>query len=63
MKIEELREVPHWSYSALNTYLNICQMQYYFRYIEPAEVEQTSACFPFGRAFHMTLLLVAIINL
>ncbi len=55
MKIDEFRESPHWSYSALNTYLNICQLQYYFRYIEHAEVEQTSACLPFGRAFHATL--------
>ena len=25
--IDELRKEPHWSYSALNTYLNICQAQ------------------------------------
>ena len=53
--IEELRKEPHWSYSALNTYLNICQLQYYFRYLEPSEVECTSVCFPFGRAFHAAL--------
>ena len=50
--IDELRKEPHWSYSALNTYLNICQAQYFYRYIEQAEVERTSACFPFGKAFH-----------
>ena len=39
MKIDELRQKPHWSYTALNTYLNVCQLQYFFRYIEQAEVE------------------------
>ena len=53
--IDELRQEPHWSYSALNTYLNICQAQYFYRYVEQAEVERTSACFPFGKAFHAAL--------
>ena len=55
MKIDELREKPHWSYTALNTYLNVCPLQYFFRYIEQAEVEQTSACLLFGQAFHAAL--------
>ena len=38
--IDELRQEPHWSYSALNTYLNICQAQYFYRYVEQAEVER-----------------------
>ena len=25
--IDELRQEPHWSYSALNTYLNICHIK------------------------------------
>ena len=53
--LDELRQEPHWSFSALNTYLNVCQAQYFFRYVERAEVERTSACFPFGRAFHAAL--------
>ncbi len=53
--IAELRRQPHWSYSAFNTYLNVCQLQFRFRYLEQAEVEQTSACFVFGRAFHAAL--------
>ena len=53
--INELRKEPHWSYSALNTYLNICQAHFMYRYIEQAEVERTSACFPFGKAFHAAL--------
>ena len=35
--LEQLREAPHLSYSALNTYLNICQLQYFFRYVEKIE--------------------------
>lgn len=53
--IDELRQEPHWSYTALNTYLNVCQLQYFFRYVEPAEVERTSVCLPFGKAFHAAL--------
>ena len=53
-KIETMRETPHWSYSAFNTFLT-CPMRYYFRYIEHAEVERTSVSIPFGRAFHAVL--------
>ena len=53
--IDELRQEPHWSYSALNTYLNVCQLQYFYRYVDQAEVERTSVCFPFGKAFHTAL--------
>ena len=53
-KIETMRETPHWSYSALQTYLT-CPMRYYFRYIEHAEVERTPISIPFGRAFHLVL--------
>ena len=52
--IESLKAQPHWSYSAFSTYLQ-CPMKYYFRYIAQAEVERTSACLPFGRAFHAVL--------
>ena len=55
MTIDELRKEPHWSYSALNGYLNICQLQWFYRYVEHAEVERTSVCFPFGKAFHAAL--------
>ena len=53
-EIETVRETPHWSYSAFNTYLS-CPMKYFFRYIEHAEVERTSVSLPFGRAFHAVL--------
>lgn len=54
-KLEELKSAPHMSYSALNTYLNICPLQFYFRYVEHAPVERMSSCLPFGRAFHAAL--------
>ena len=53
-EIETVREKPHWSYSAFQTYLT-CPMRYYFRYIEHAEVEKTNVSIPFGRAFHAVL--------
>ncbi len=52
--IETVRETPHWSYSAFQTYLS-CPIRYYFRYIAHAEVERTSISIPFGRAFHAVL--------
>ena len=50
--ILELREGPHWSYSALNTYLNMCSLKYAFQYVYKTEQERTSASLPFGKAFH-----------
>ena len=49
----ELREEPHWSYSALNTYLNMCSLKYAFQYVYKAESERTAASLPFGKAFHI----------
>ena len=54
MRIDKLKETPHWSYSAMQCYLT-CPLKYKFRYIDNAEVERTGSCFPFGRAFHAAL--------
>ena len=54
MRFDKLRELPHWSYSAMQCYLT-CPLKYKFRYIDNAPVERTNACFPFGRAFHAAL--------
>jgi len=51
--ILELREQPHWSYSALNTYLNMCSLKYAFQYVYKVESERTAASLPFGKAFHI----------
>ena len=52
--VAKLREMPHWSYSAMQCYLS-CPLKYKFRYIDNAEPERTGSCFPFGRAFHAAL--------
>ena len=54
MSILELKEKPHWSYSALQCYLT-CPMKYKFRYVDNAPVERTCSALPFGRAFHAAL--------
>lgn len=54
MNLNELRKLPHWSYSAISTYLN-CSLQYRFRYVDRAESERSSACFAFGKAFHAAM--------
>ena len=53
--LAQLKEQPHYSYSALNTYINTCQLLYYYRYIEKAEAERTPVALPFGSAFHCVL--------
>src|SRR5574344_856026 len=52
--IDKLRETPHWSASAFQTFLT-CPLKYQFQYLEHAPVERTGVCFPFGRAFHAAL--------
>ena len=54
MNLEKLRAMPHWSYSAFQCYLS-CPLKYKFRYLDHAEPERTSSCFPFGRAIHAAL--------
>lgn len=53
--LARLKDKPHYSYSALNTFINVCQLQYYYRYIEKLEAETTSVALPFGTAFHQVL--------
>ena len=53
--LAQLKEQPHYSYSALNTYVNTCQLMYYYRYVEKAESERTPVALPFGSAFHSVL--------
>ena len=53
--LAQLKEQPHYSYTALNTYINVCQLMYYYRYVEKAEAERTPVALPFGSAFHSVL--------
>ena len=53
-KVNKLREKPHWSFSSLNEFINICLLQWAFRYIYQLESESTSVNLVFGSAFHKT---------
>ena len=52
--VETLRKRPHYSHSAMQTYLT-CSLAFYFRYIKKLESTRISKCLLFGKAFHMTL--------
>ncbi len=52
VSLSKLRKKPHWSFSRLNKFLNICSLQYAFQYVYKLEPEHTSAQLPFGIAFH-----------
>ncbi len=54
-RFDELRKEPHWSYSAINSFLNICQLQWAFRYAYKLEPSHTPVNLVFGVAFHRTL--------
>jgi len=53
--LEQLKAKPHYSYSAINTYLAICPLQFRYRYIDRLEAEQTPVALPFGSAYHAAL--------
>ncbi|OGV64616.1 MAG: hypothetical protein A3K19_29765 [Lentisphaerae bacterium RIFOXYB12_FULL_65_16] len=50
-----LRRAPHWSYSSLNTFLNVCSLQWAFRHVYAAEPRFTPAGLAFGGVFHRCL--------
>ena len=54
MTLTELREKPHWSFSSLNSFINICSLQWAFRYLYKLESESTPVNLAFGSAFHAT---------
>ena len=53
--LEQMKQRPHYSYSALNTYINSCPLQFRYRYIDKLEPEQTPVALPFGSAYHAAL--------
>jgi hypothetical protein len=55
MTLQELRKRPHWSFSALNSLLNICSLQYYFSKILKLEPTHTSVNLVAGSVYHRTL--------
>jgi hypothetical protein len=48
-------ERPHWSYSALNQFFNICSLQYYFDRIEKLQKTFTPVSLAFGSAYHRVM--------
>ena len=62
-QLSELRKQPHWSFSSLNSFINICSLQWAFRYIYKLEHEgSTPINLVFGTAFHKTASWVAILR-
>ena len=51
-ELAKLREQPHWSFSSLNGFLNICSLQWAFKHVYAKEKESTSVNLLFGSAFH-----------
>jgi hypothetical protein len=46
---------PHWSYSSLNQFFNVCSLQYYFDRIEKLPKPFTPASLAFGSAYHRVM--------
>jgi putative RecB family exonuclease len=59
--LQQYREQrPHWSYSALNQFFNICSLQYYFDKVEKLPKAFTPASLAFGSAYHRVMEWVAL---
>ena len=50
--LDQYRDREHWSYSALNQYLNVCSLQYFFDRIAKLPKAFTPVSLSFGSAFH-----------
>ena len=61
-QLTELRKKPHWSFSSLNSFINICSLQWAFRYIYKLESESVSVNLVFGSAFHKTASLLSMLR-
>ena len=55
MTLMELRKRPHWSYSSLNSLLNICSLQWKFQKIDKLKPTHTSVNLVAGSVYHRTL--------
>jgi putative RecB family exonuclease len=52
--LSEYRDREHWSFSALNQFLNICSLQFFFDRIAKLRKPWTPVSLSFGSAFHRT---------
>jgi len=55
MTLQELRKRPHWSFSSLNSLLNICSLQWYFQKIAKLTPAHISVNLINGSCYHRTL--------
>jgi len=53
--LNELRDRPHWSFSALNQLLNICSLQFFFQKMEKLTPSHTPVNLVAGSVHHHTL--------
>lgn len=52
--LNDYRDRPHWSFSAINQFLNICSLQFFFDRIARLPRAFTPVSLSFGSAFHRT---------
>ncbi|MBT3380734.1 MAG: hypothetical protein HN742_26860 [Lentisphaerae bacterium] len=53
--LAQLRRRPHWSCSSLGTFLNVCSLQWAFRYVYRRAPRHTSPALVLGGVFHRAL--------
>ncbi len=53
--LAELRQKPHWSYSSINQFLNVCSLQWAYRHVYHEEPLTTPVNLVFGTVFHRSL--------
>lgn len=58
--LREYRDRPHWSFSALNQFVNICSLQYAFQRVMRLPPAFTPASLSFGSAFHRCAELISL---
>jgi putative RecB family exonuclease len=61
--LSDYRDREHWSFSALNQFLNICSLQYYFDRIARLPRTFTPVSLSFGSAFHRTLEFIGMVRM
>ena len=61
-EMQKLREKPHWSFSSINRFMNICSLQWAFQYHYKLEPENMPVHLLFGTAFHGAASWIAIMR-
>ena len=61
--LADYRDRPHWSYSALNQFFNICSLQFAFQRILKLPAAFTPVSLGFGSAYHRVMEHVALLRM